>query len=77
MRIVAAVSELEQEYGEQVDFVVVSPEETKARKAEVTGYGLGSHGLVAFAADGSVRARLPGHEFGRDEIVAATEAALE
>jgi hypothetical protein len=77
MCVAAAVSELEQDYGERVDFVLVSPEETKQRSEELAGYGLGSHGLVAFAADGSVRARLPGHEFGRDEIVAATEAALE
>lgn len=77
MRVAAAVRELEADYGERVDFVLVSPEDTKARKAEIAEYGLGSHGLVAFGADGSVRATLPGHEYGKPEVLAATEAALE
>ena len=76
MRIAAAVRELQVEYGEQVDFVLVSPEDTKGRKAEIDEYELGSHGLIAFAADGSVRARLPGHEYGAHEVREATKAAL-
>ena len=72
----AAVSELQAEY-EGVDFNVITPEQTAARASELETYELGSHGLVAFSASGEVRAHLPGHEFGRDEIVEAVEAALD
>jgi hypothetical protein len=66
---VAAVGELQQEFTGRIDFVIVSPEETEARGDELVEYELGSHGLVAFDAEGEVRAHLPGHEFGREEIL--------
>jgi hypothetical protein len=73
---VAAVGELEVEYEGRVRFEIVSAAETAARAAEIAQYELGSHGLVAFDAAGVERAHIPGHEFGRKEIVAAIEAAL-
>jgi hypothetical protein len=67
------VSELETEYGEQVDFVVIDAEETKKRGDELERYLLASrsHGLVAFDAAGEVAVTIAGHQFGRDEIVMA------
>lgn len=67
--------ELQAEYEGQVRFVIVSAEDTATKAEEIAGYELGSHGLVAFDTDGVPQASLPGHNFGRKEIVAAIEAA--
>jgi hypothetical protein len=72
---VAAVRGLEQEYEGRVRFEIIPAEETAARGDELKQYELGSHGLVAFDAEGVPRARIPGHTFGRAEIAAAIEAA--
>lgn len=69
------MSELETEYEGQVVFVIVPAEETVQRSEEIAAYGLGSHGLVVFDAEGVPRAELPGHSFGKAEIVAAIEEA--
>jgi hypothetical protein len=55
--------------------VIVPAEETATRTEEIAGYELGAHDLVAFDAEGVPRARLPGHDFWKEEIVAALEAA--
>ena len=68
--------ELEPEYEGRIDFVLVSPDDTKARVNELEEYELGSHGLVAFDAQGELRAHIPGHEFGREEIVVVIEKVL-
>jgi hypothetical protein len=39
-------------------------------------YDLGSHGLVGLDADGVEKAHVPGHQFGREEILAAIEAVM-
>jgi hypothetical protein len=67
------VGELETEYGDQVDFVVIDAEETEQRGDELELYLLASrsHGLVAFDAAGEVVVTIAGHQFGREEIVMA------
>ena len=67
--------ELEKEYEGRVRFEIIPAEETAVRADELEEYELGSHGLVAFDSEGVVRAHIPGHTFGRAEIVAAIEAA--
>ena len=73
------MSELQQEYGDRVDFVVVDAAETAARKDEIEAFGFHDlrHGLVAFDSAGQAVVKLPGHEFGKAEITAAIEAALK
>ena len=68
--------ELEIEYEGRVSFDVVSPEDTAKRAAELQQYDLGSHGLVGFDADGVERAHVPGHQFGREEILGAIAAVM-
>ena len=68
--------ELEGEYEGRVRFDIVSAEDTAERGGELAEYELGSHGLVAFDAEGVPQAHIPGHEFGREEIVAAIGAVL-
>ena len=74
----AAVGELTQEYGTRVHFNVVSAEDTAKRQDEIVEYGFADqkHGLVAFTAAGEPLVKIQGHQFGRDEIQAATEAVL-
>ena len=69
------MGELELEYGDRVDFVIVEAEETKARGDELERYLLASrrHGLVAFDAAGEVVVTIAGHQFGREEIVMAID----
>ena len=78
MKVETAVGELAEEYGDRVDFVVVPAEETAQRADEIERFGFTHlrHGLVAFGPDGEVVAKIPGHDYGADEIRAATEAAL-
>lgn len=70
--------DLEKEYGEQVDFVIVPAEETQQRQSEIEEYGFAAqlHGLVTFDAEGEAVAKLPGHSFGREEILAAMQSAM-
>lgn len=42
----------------------------EALAAEIDGFDIGSHGLVALAADSTVRGKIPGHQFGQSEILA-------
>lgn len=66
----AAVSELREVHGETVDFVIVSPEETAQRGAELERYLLSArrHGLVAFEQTGEPVFTIAGHNFGKPEI---------
>jgi hypothetical protein len=75
---VAAVGELENEYGDEVDFVVISAAETAQRAHEIEEFGFTDlrHGLVGFTADGVPLVKMPGHQYGKPEIVAAIEALL-
>ena len=74
MKVSAAVSALEQTYADKpIDFVIISPDETKARVDEIAEFGFTDlqHGLVVFNGEGEAIAKMPGHQFGRDEIEAA------
>ena len=66
---------LEEEYRGKVQFTVLSAASLDA-KAEIKEYELGSHGLVALSAAGEKVHTIPGHEFGRDEIVEAVQKLL-
>ena len=70
--------ELEKEYGDRVDFVVVSAEETARRTDEIERFGFTDlkHGLVAFDAEGNPEVKIPGHQFGREEIERAVQDVL-
>lgn len=70
------MGELETEYGDRVDFVLVSAEETAQRQEEITLYGFTDlkHGLVVFSSTGEALVKMPGHQFGKEQI---EEALLE
>jgi hypothetical protein len=76
---VAAVSELRAEHGDEVDFVVVPPQETARRSAELGLFHLSSrkHGLVAFDASGEPVVTIAGHRFGRAELEMALAQVVE
>lgn len=40
----------------------------KALEAEIDGFDIGSHGLVALSAEAHVLGKIPGHQFGLREI---------
>ena len=71
--MVAAVGELQTEYGTQVDFNVIPAEETLKRTDEVNSFGFEAqlHGLVAFDGYGKPVVKMPGHTFGKEEIQGA------
>ena len=66
------MSGLEEEYGDEVSFRIVSPEDTAARQAELARYNLlpRGHGLVAFTRGGEAVVTIAGHRVragrGRD-----------
>ena len=64
------MSELRETHGETVDFVIVPPEETAQRGAEIERYLLSArrHGLVAFETTGAPVFAIAGHSFGKAEI---------
>ena len=74
----AAVSELESEYADQADFVVISPEETAKASADIERFGFTDnlHGLVIFDGAGEPAVKLPGHSYGREEIEAGLKEVL-
>ena len=78
MKIVAAVGELEPEYTGRINFVLIPAEETAKRPDEIEGFGFTDlkHGLVGFTSDRRALVKIPGHNFGRTEIVAAIETIL-
>ena len=59
--------ETEGQYEGKVKFTIVK-EDAPDFKAAVAEHELGTHGLVAFDADGNKKASLPGHNFGRAEV---------
>ena len=78
MKIESAVGELAAEYEGVVEFEVIPAEETANRGDEIDLYGFTAqkHGLVGFGADGEVAVKLPGHQYGKEEIVQAVEQML-
>ena len=72
------MGELAKEYEGKVQFELVSPQETQAAAEDLERFGFteASHGLVAFDASGEPQVMIPGHSFGREEIVGAIEKVL-
>lgn len=71
------MGELKRVYEGRVEFEVRdvnSPEGQAATKAH--GWETARHGLVVIGADGEVAGVLPGHDFGKDEIMAEVEKQL-
>jgi hypothetical protein len=75
---VAAVGELQTEYGTRVSFNVIPAEETLQRTEEVNSFGFEAlrHGLVAFNAEGDAVVKIPGHQMSKDDIAAAIQQVL-
>lgn len=78
MKIVAAVSELEPEYAGRIHFVLIPAAETAKRFDEIEAFGFTDlkHGLVGFTNDGDPVVKIPGHNFGKREIIVAIESLL-
>ena len=72
------MGELESEYEGRIQFVLIDAEETAKRGDEIEEYGFTDllHGLVGFTSDGTVVEKLPGHQFGKEEIVQVIETLL-
>ncbi len=69
---------LEKEYQGRVEFRLDTATSAAGKAAcERNGWGDALHGLEALAPDGRVVGHLPGHRYGRDEIVAQVEALLK
>ena len=70
--------ELEVEYADRVNFVIVSPEDTAGAPEEIEAFGFkdDGHGLVIFDGEGEVAGKLPGHNYGRAEIEAQLKTVL-
>lgn len=76
-KVSTAVRGLESEgtYEDKVRFVVTEVT-TNAIRDEIAAWeGLGNHGLVG-TSDGALKVMLPGHEFGRSQIVAKIDEML-
>lgn len=71
------MSELEEEYQGRVTFEIIQQSEPRFQK-EVDQFEFGAqrHGLVGLTVDGEVGAKIPGHQFGREEIEAAIQKIL-
>jgi len=72
------VGELETEYEGRIQFVVIDAEETAKREDEIEEYGFTDqlHGMVGFSSDRTPLVKMPGHMFGKEEIVEAIETLL-
>lgn len=70
------MGELATEYEGRVEFNVISAEETANRPEETERFGDSLHGLVAFGPDGEEVAMLPGHQYGKEEIVGVIDQVL-
>ncbi len=73
------MSELQGDYVDRVEFVIVPAEETAVRGDELEQYFLASrgHGLVAFDQAREPVVIIAGHRFGREEIEMAVAQVLE
>ena len=72
------MGELEPEYEGRIQFVLIPAEETARRGDEIEEYGFTDqlHGLVGFTSEGEPLVKIPGHQFGKEEIVEAIETLL-
>jgi len=65
----------ERTYKSKLQFVVTEVTTDKIREEIKSWKGLGNHGLVG-TFRGDLKVMLPGHEFGRSEIVAKIDELL-
>lgn len=72
------MGELEQQYGDRLQFTIIPAEQTALRQDEIDEYGFTDlkHGLVIFAPDGEAVFFLPGHTYGKAEIDAGIQQVL-
>ncbi len=72
------MGELQGEYEGRVEFKVVPAEVTVTVLDEIEAFGFTDlkHGMVVFASSGEALVKMPGHQFGRAEIVTAIETVL-
>ena len=72
------MGELEPEYEGRIQFVLIPAAETAKRQGEIEEFGFTDqkHGLVGFTSDGDPIVKIPGHNFGEAEIVAAIDTLL-
>jgi len=72
------VRDLEKEYAGRVAFEILPASSPRGREAvERNGWDDPLHGLECLSPDGRVVGNLPGHGYGRAEIVAQVEALLK
>jgi hypothetical protein len=77
---VNALGELETEapYKDRFTFEIVGMGSERGKASEEKyDWENEAHGLVVLASDGTVLAKIPGHRYGRDEIVAALDGAMK
>ncbi len=49
---------------------------SKAVEQEVKSFDIGDHGLVGLDSEGKMAAKIPGHNFGKGEIIQAIDTLL-
>lgn len=66
------------EYAGRVEFVLIPAAETARRSDEIEAYGFTDlkHGLVGFNSEREPIVKLPGHNYGKEQIVSAVESVL-
>ncbi|MBW2282860.1 MAG: hypothetical protein JRG82_19205 [Deltaproteobacteria bacterium] len=68
---------MEKVYSGRVEFEIRSAFDEAGKQAvELYGFGDLRHGMVGFRPGGEIAFTLPGHEYGRAEIVEKVEAML-
>ena len=75
-----ALSELQNEapYKDRFDFEIIPMDSPKGKASnDKYDWQKQGHGFVILAPDGKLRSILPGHGYGRDEIVAELDKALK
>ena len=72
------MGELSKQYEGRVEFTIASAKTPEGQEA-VKKYELDArkHGLVVLDGKGNVAARIPGHNFGKEEIQAVVEELLK
>lgn len=70
------MSDLQPEYDGRITFNII-PVNAEGADKEIHKHKLGTHGLVVYAADGTVSTTIPGHNFERKEVEAAIAKVLE
>jgi hypothetical protein len=76
-KVSTAVRGLESEgtYSDKVRFVVTEVTSDEIRQEIAAWEGLGNHGLVG-TSEGELKVMIPGHEFGRAQIIAKIDELL-